>query len=207
MRVPPPSKPRTRSSVPLTVTAVTVRPTAARDAAVGLPQAVAGLIGANPARCDTGAVFSSRPHRSGAHPPPRGLVPWHSRTMRFVRWRSFTFVARRSTIRLPKVLPRLNHRAGADHVQHEFGGGTGLRRVGAAQDFGADDGGDGQIDAGYEVRIGVARESDGERPRRSGRSRRAPSDIRRAAAGGDSDEDVGGRRERCSVRSRAAYSA
>ena len=58
--------------------------------------------------------------------------------------------------------------AGAQHVEDELGGGSGFEARAAGEDFGAGNGGDGDVGDGGHLRVGDAGEGDGEGTDRAG---------------------------------------
>ena len=86
-------------------------------------------------------------------------------------------------------LAQPDHRPGGERVQHQLGRRARLEPRRAAQDFRTDDGRDGQIDVRDQLRVGVARQADGERPHAAGVGD-GPEHVGRAAARGDADQHV-----------------
>ena len=58
-----------------------------------------------------------------------------------------------------KSFAEADHGAGGEHVQNQFGGRARLETCRTAEDFRADDGRNGQIDMGNQLRVGIAGQS------------------------------------------------
>ena len=82
-----------------------------------------------------------------------------------------------------------DHGPGGEHIEHEFGGSAGLHPRAAGEDFGARDGGDGDVCGCNHGRVGDAGDCNGERSEGIGVGE-GSEDVRGSTAGGDPYEHV-----------------